>query len=234
MNNPIEPTRGYEFRVDQDLAGLGGDVRFLRSIATFATHRGIAKGVRASLRLQGGGIFPFGGGEDLRINNRFFRGGNDFRGFNVAGIGPRTAFFEIDDDGNETGNVFRGQALGGQVYYQGTFEVTLPQVIPEQYGIRAALFAEAGGLGVIEDEFIQESQIIEQFANPAFGNEPGAPQFTSVIQRTEAGLDLRATAGLSVFWDSPFGPIRFDSSQLITAPSFDRPKGFRFSTNTRF
>jgi len=234
--NPLAPIGGYEFNISQDVAGLGGDVRFLRTIATVATHRSIARGVRASLRLQAGNIFSFGGGETLRINNRFFRGGNDFRGFNVAGIGPRTAFFAVDENGQSTGEVVaRGQALGGQTYYQGTFEVTLPDVIPEQYGIRAALFAEAGAVGGIEEEFREDTLLIPVFPNPAFqAGVPDAVPTLPVLQQTVADFDLRATAGLSVFWDSPFGPIRFDFSQLITAPEIDRPKGFRFSTNTRF
>ena len=29
------------------------------------------------------------GGDDVRINDRFFKGGNTFRGFETAGIGPR-------------------------------------------------------------------------------------------------------------------------------------------------
>lgn len=248
LNNPIAPTRGYEFRLDQDFAGLGGDVRFIRSIAEVAAHRGLfnegfLKGVRASLRLQGGGIFSLGGNETLRINNRFFRGGNDFRGFNVAGLGPRTALFQLDENGEETGAIFRGQALGGQVFYQGTLEITLPDVIPEQYGIRAALFAEAGGIGVLEDEFAVDTQTLDALGAINAGSTLGINTTaindllgtdTQFELRTEDGLDLRATAGVSVFWDSPFGPIRFDFSQLITAPGIDRPKGFRFSTNTRF
>ena len=242
LNHPIEPTRGYEFRIDQDFAGLGGDVRFIRSTAELAAHRGLFKGVRASLRLQGGGIFSLGGDETLRINNRFFRGGTNFRGFNVAGIGPRTALFQLDENGEETGQVFRGQALGGEVFYQGTLEITLPDVIPEQYGIRGALFAEAGGLGSLEDEFVVEPQTLSLIEAISAGSSLGIntnpigllPAETQFELRTADGLNLRATAGVSIFWDSPFGPIRFDFSQLITAPGFDRPKGFRFSTNTRF
>ena len=35
-------------------------------------------------------------GSSTRINNRFFKGGNSFRGFDVAGLGPREVqyFFE--------------------------------------------------------------------------------------------------------------------------------------------
>ena len=45
---------------------------------------------------------------------------------------------------------------------------------------------------------------------------------------------LRASAGLSVFWDSPLGPIRFDFSQVLAKEDYDNTETFRFSTNTRF
>lgn len=227
-NDPVAPTGGFDFSLSQDIAGLGGDVRFLRTTATGAAYKGLFPGVRASLRLSAGNIFAFGGGEQLRINNRFFRGGNDFRGFNVAGIGPRTTQTTFDAEGNQIGDIVRGAALGGEVFYQGTLEVTLPDVIPEQYGIRGALFVEAGGLGQLGSEFDTTPTVVT-VPNPLNSTE----NFT-VITQIEDGLQLRASAGLSVFWDSPFGPIRFDFSQLITAPDFDRPRGIRFSTNTQF
>src|SRR6185503_20148587 len=38
------------------------------------------------------------GDEGVRINNRFFKGGNNFRGFDTAGLGPREVryFYETD------------------------------------------------------------------------------------------------------------------------------------------
>ncbi|MEO1188307.1 MAG: BamA/TamA family outer membrane protein, partial [Pseudomonadota bacterium] len=47
-------------------------------------------------------------------------------------------------------------------------------------------------------------------------------------------LGLRASAGLSVGWDSPFGPIQFDFSQILRKEEYDRTETFRFSTSTRF
>ena len=47
-------------------------------------------------------------------------------------------------------------------------------------------------------------------------------------------LGLRATAGLSIFWKSPMGPIRFDFSQILKKEDYDRTETFRFSTATRF
>jgi outer membrane protein insertion porin family len=47
-------------------------------------------------------------------------------------------------------------------------------------------------------------------------------------------LSLRASAGVSIFWKSPMGPIRFDFSKVLAKEAYDRPETFRFSTSTRF
>ena len=54
------------------------------------------------------------------------------------------------------------------------------------------------------------------------------------ILRTEDEASLRAAAGISIFWDSPFGPIRFDFSQILASEEYDRTETFRFSTSTQF
>jgi len=60
--------------------------------------------------------------------------------------------------------------------------------------------------------------------------EPGV----AAVELSKTGMGLRASAGLSVGWDSPFGPIRFDFSQIIRKEEYDRTETFRFSTSTRF
>jgi outer membrane protein insertion porin family len=47
-------------------------------------------------------------------------------------------------------------------------------------------------------------------------------------------LGLRASAGLSIDWRSPMGPIRFDFSRILAKEDYDRTETFRFSTSTRF
>ena len=47
-------------------------------------------------------------------------------------------------------------------------------------------------------------------------------------------LGLRASAGLSVFWTSPLGPIRLDFSQVLAKEVYDKTETFRFSTSTQF
>ena len=238
-NDPITPTRGFNLSFSQDFAGLGGDVNYIKSEFTAATYRGLFRGVRATARLSGGVISPFGSGNQtdtegnpapngVRINNRFFKGGNSFRGFDVAGIGPRQIFQQFDPNTgltvNEDGEplqLFRDRALGGNLFYIGTFELTLPNGLPEEYGINTALFVEAGSVGSLEDV-----DVVEPFETVVNGVDVVA------IQKTAASL--RASAGLSVFWRSPFGPIRFDFSHIIRRERYDEAETFRFSTSTRF
>lgn len=237
-NDPIEPTRGFDFSLNQDFAGVGGDVQYIRTEASGAFYRGLFKGVRASARLSGGYIRPFGDDDSVRITNRFFRGGSSFRGFDIAGLGPREVLLDLtpslDVDGNlildadgeavlvETGRLRRQRALGGNAYYQGTFEVTVPNYLPEEYGIKSALFLDVGSLGRLEAADINDPTVVT------------LADGTIARFETRDPLSLRASAGLSVFWNSPFGPIRFDFAEILKAEEFDRTENFRFSTSTRF
>ncbi len=47
-------------------------------------------------------------------------------------------------------------------------------------------------------------------------------------------LSLRASAGISIHWRSPMGPIRFDLSKIIGQEDYDKTETFRFSTSTQF
>ena len=221
-NDPITPTGGFDMSLSQDFAGIGGDVQYLRTEASAATYKGIFKGVRASARVSAGYIEPLGDDEGIRINNRFFRGGSTFRGFDVAGLGPRVIQQTYDDQG-ELVQTRRLNSLGGKAYYQGTLEVTVPNYLPEEYGIDTALFAEVGSVGLLDDADI----------DPPFFQTNEATGFTTV-QLTKDSLSMRASAGLSVGWDSPFGPIRFDFSHILKREEYDRTETFRFSTSTRF
>ena len=167
--------------------------------------------------------------DDLRINNRFFRGGNTFRGFDVAGLGPRDVIIDMDTAGNVT-NVRRASnqsSLGGKMYAVGTLELAVPNFLPEEYGIRTSLFTEFGTVGLLDEADRTPEQVFE--VTDANGDVTGYQ-----ILRTEDEASLRAAAGISIFWDSPFGPIRFDFSQILASEEYDRTETFRFSTSTQF
>jgi outer membrane protein insertion porin family len=222
-NDPIEPTRGMEFQLAQEVAGLGGDVQTFKTEASAAAYYGLTKSLRASLRLSAGFIEPWGDDNTVRINNRFFRGGSSFRGFDVAGLGPRQVVRMYDPDTGEEVSLTRGSALGGNAYYQATAELTVPNFLPEEYGIKSALFIDAGGLGSLYDQDVTDPI---EYTDSSTGYD--------AIQYTETDPSLRAAAGISFMWDSPFGPLRFDFAHILKSEDYDRTQSFRFSTSTRF
>lgn len=208
LNDPIEPSDGFRFTVSQDLAGLGGDVNYVRTEIQSAFYHGLWRDIVASFTANTGFILGWGG-DSIRINDRFFKGGNSFRGFDVGGMGPRTVSRNED-----TGELNLGDSLGGRLYAIGALEVSFPLGLPEQYGISGSVFTEFGTLGLLDTV-----DQIDEVTSPVF---------------TVDDLALRASAGVSIFWDSPFGPVRFDFAEAFIAEEYDRTEFFRFSTRTGF
>ncbi|WP_339914487.1 outer membrane protein assembly factor BamA [uncultured Brevundimonas sp.] len=199
-NDPVRPTRGWSGSLRQDFAGIGGDVNYVKTEADVSAYYGITPDWVVTAQASTGYVSGWAG-DPIRINDRFFKGGNSFRGFKTAGMGPR--------DLNTT------DALGGNFYMIGTVELTVPNFLPEQYGIRTSLFADVGTLGLLDNRYS---------INP-----DGTPS-----SRIVDDLALRASAGVSIHWKSPMGPIRFDLSHILSREDYDKTETFRFSTSTQF
>jgi len=124
------PTEGYLLRVSQDLAGLGGDVHYLRHVLNYAYYKRLWGEWIGGLSIEEGHIL--GLGENVSLSDRFFIGGNNFRGFAAGGVGPR-----------DTSSL---DFLGGTVYYVGTAEASVPLGILQEFGVFGRLFTEVGSL----------------------------------------------------------------------------------------
>jgi len=130
-NIPNNPTRGIYLAVNQDFAGVGGDVNYLRSTAEARGYYPIYDGVTLVGRLIGGHIMGLAG-DDVRLTDAFYKGNNLIRGFESTGLGPR--------DSN-------GDALGGKTFYAANVEVRFPfPFIPDELGLSGAVFADAGSV----------------------------------------------------------------------------------------
>lgn len=199
-NDPIRPTRGWTGSLRQDFAGIGGDVNYVRTEADVSAYWGISPEWVVTASASTGYVTGWGG-DPIRINDRFFKGGNSFRGFETAGMGPR--------------DLRTTDALGGNFYAIGTLELTVPNGLPEEYGIRTSLFTDVGTLGLLDDRYTVNAQ--------------GLPDANIVDE-----LSLRASAGISIHWRSPMGPIRFDLSHILGKEDYDKTETFRFSTSTQF
>jgi outer membrane protein insertion porin family len=135
LDNNKAPTSGFSSQLRQDLAGLGGDVRFLRTTEDFRAYRPINDDVVALARGQGGYITGWGGAQVPLINS-FFGGPSMVRGFAPNGFGPRDL-----TPGTTMDNV------GGSLYWATTAELqsNIPGV-PNEYGLKAIAFVDAGSV----------------------------------------------------------------------------------------
>lgn len=126
----FDPTDGYFIRLSQDLAGFGGDSNWLRNRLSAGAYYPFAEDFIGSLTSESGLIYDMG--EPVRINQRFFVGGDNFRGFRSAGIGPR--------------DTSTGDSLGGKRYVVGTASLSFPVGIPREVGMRTFAFSDFGSL----------------------------------------------------------------------------------------
>jgi outer membrane protein insertion porin family len=205
-DNRLEPTDGYFASIGNDFAGVGFGVQYVRNKANVGYYYSIAPQWVLSFTAEAGYIFGWGG-DPVFLQDRFFVGGDNFRGFQSAGIGPRDSI--------------SGDALGGNKYYLGTLALGVPLGLPKELGISGRVFSDFGTLYSNDQKKI--TLTTEQLN--AIGGVP------PVIRDSAA---LRASAGVGVTWKSPVGPIRLDLAYPVKKESFDKTQIFHVSFGTRF
>ncbi len=126
----FDPMEGYYIRFRNDIAGLGGDVRYIRPRLGAGYY--LPLGDELVLGVVGEIGHVHGLGEDVRITDAFIVGGSTLRGFETAGIGPRDA--KTDD------------ALGGNRFVTGSVEFSFPLPLPDEYPLRGRVFSDFGSL----------------------------------------------------------------------------------------
>ncbi len=211
-NLPQQPSSGVFVSFSQDLAGVGGDVDYFRSVVDGRGYYPLTQKIVLVGRVQGGAIEGWGG-QDVRLTDLFFKGGETIRGFERAGYGPRDAC-EDPATGKRVKNCSR-DPLGGQLFWAATAEARFPiPFVPDNLGIQGAVFVDAGSLwdpsGLAESAVFDEGSFINN------------------------GPDVRLSSGVSLIWQSPLGPLRADLAQALLKTSYDRTELFRFGASTAF
>jgi outer membrane protein insertion porin family len=135
LDNNRNPTSGLIVDFKQDVAGVGGDVNFIKSTVDVRHYTEITSDVVGMARGQAGYAVGWGG-KELRSLDHFQGGPNLVRGFAPAGFGPRDLTSGTNQD-----------ALGGSYYWAATYELQTPVFFaPKDFGMRLALFGDIGQL----------------------------------------------------------------------------------------
>ncbi|HAX91237.1 MAG TPA: outer membrane protein assembly factor BamA, partial [Rhodospirillaceae bacterium] len=194
-DSKVDPTEGFVTKLKTDLAGAGGDRHYVRGKLTGVQYYSPVEKIVFSATAEVGAIEGFS--EDIRINDRFFLGGDTLRGFSYAGVGPRDLTGGADD------------ALGGNSFARGSLEMTFPTFMPEDLGFKGHVFGDAGVLGQNDEK-------------------PLAGELFMSDQK------IRASVGIGVSWQSPFGLVRLDYAQPVIKQDYDDIEHIHFSFGTRF
>ena len=139
-----------------------------------------------------------------RITDRFVLGGDSFRGFARGGLGPRDMCTGCGTAGGDVDD-----ALGGNLYTVARLEASFPIGLPEEYGITGGVFADAGSVWGLDDTAGTGGTVDDSF-------------------------HLRSSVGLSLFWQTPIGPLRFNWAHALQKEDYDQTRTFNLTLSTRF
>ncbi|SHI69877.1 Beta-barrel assembly machine subunit BamA [Ruegeria lacuscaerulensis ITI-1157] len=101
-------------------------------------------------------------------------------------------------------------AIGGNYYWVARFESDFPLGLPEELGLRGGVFYDVGNLWDIGNVDTTGANIVG------------------------ADGSIRHVIGVSLLWDTPFGPLRFNFSQAVKKEEFDKEQNFDFTIQARF
>ena len=262
--NGIRATRGHRIIGSQDFAGLGGDVKFIRTRLDATKYWGLPAGFVLSAHAEGGYIHPLRDadevGEDpIRIQDRFF--GPTMRGFDIRGIGPRIVRLPYASEGvvDEEADYIFSDALGGRAYYMGRIEVEFPtNSTLKNLGLRPSAFVDIGSVFKLKTPalvdfpgFCSVPDDADEDTNPQseqlIPGDPAADQCSDFGSGAAfiAGTGFkefflgnsakpRLSVGVGVNWVSPFGPLRIDIAKALLTQEGDETKLFSFNVGTQF
>jgi outer membrane protein insertion porin family len=201
----LDPKAGMFLRLSQDF-DLTGDVRFVRTGVTLGGETYLRnEDFKVTASLQGGAL-NFLSGNSSRVTDRFFLGSGLFRGFSPGGVGPR----EFDNISSIN------DALGGEYYAVARFETQFPIGLPEEYGIELGAFFDAGSLWGLSSTHVGS----------------GSKARPSTILYDD--FTLRAVVGVSIFWNTPIGPLRFNFTDAVKKAEHDVEQSFDLTVSTSF
>jgi len=87
------------------------------------------------------------------------------------------------------------------------FPVPFPLPLPEEYGISGGVFYDVGSLWGLDET--NDNVLYEDFT-------------------------ARQVVGVSLFWDTPIGPLRFNFSEALSKEKFDEEQTFDLTISTQF
>ena len=216
IGSGIYPKRGYGLRLNQEFA-FGGGGTVMRSTAKAIAQTTILKDdVTLSATLEGGWVTSTSG--STLLIDRFHTNTSILRGFAPFGIGPRSKIKPSEE------------ALGGNMYAALRLESQFPIGNSEQLGISGAAFIDAGSVWNLDNT--AGCKTVDK-SNNSQGSE-GCNVNKEEVHTVDDSMKLRVTAGVSVLWSTPIGPLRLNFTRPLKHFPGDEPLKFEITLQSQF
>ncbi|HEU0071622.1 MAG TPA: outer membrane protein assembly factor BamA [Alphaproteobacteria bacterium] len=148
-DSKLEPSEGYLLRIGNTFAGVGGSERFFKTDASASAFFPVFSDWVLTTAIKGGYAANLMD-EPMNLSDRYFIGGDSFRGFERGGVGARDSK--------------TGDSLGANLYYVGTVEMAIPLGWGREFGAKGFLFTDVGAASGIEDDEVAGSAIQDSSA----------------------------------------------------------------------
>lgn len=205
-----DPHSGYLVQLGTDLAGLGGNARFIRTSLNASYYIPLDRFTGNSawdIKLSAGAGYLFTLGHPEQIIDRFFLGGDNLRGFQTGGAGPHDAI--------------SGDPLGGRFIWTQSTELRFPLPVSPDLGLSGLAFVDVGGL------------TDSSFGSSSFGSQGCREYNGQACQIVDSGAP-RVGMGVGISWRTAFGLINIDVTPFVIKQPYDQTQLFRFGFGTRF
>ncbi len=132
-NSRYKPSRGFNFQIEQDLAGLGGTSYYIKNSVQYNLYKRLTDELIGAFKFQAGNSNGYNG-KYAPLSSNYKLGGKRLRGFKSGKIGPRT------------GNSY----TGGQYFYLTSLETNIDFNL-DAFDITSTVFLDVGSVWGLEN-----------------------------------------------------------------------------------
>ncbi len=195
VDNPIFPTAGKRLTGSVDLAGLGGNTKFINPRGEYIMYIPHTRRTSIGFRVASEYIRPYGNTVALPIFQKIFLGGEySIRGFDLRSVSPRDPVSGVQVGGNKS-LLFNAEYL---------ISIAGP--------VRLVLFYDAGQVRDVGESFawkdalterVQPGSLVPSLVDDVFGT------LRNPLVGTPAGIQTRTIGQTNAFKTSTGAEIRF-------------------------